>query len=103
MPVVDLEGDQIVVETEYRDRELVRQIPGIRWNTDRQAWTLPLAWGPCVQLRGVFGERLKVNGSLAGWSVEERRIRIDPCLEMRSLSELPSDHPMARRLDQLGL
>lgn len=87
MPIADLDGDTIVLTTEYRDRELVRMIPGVRWNTDRQAWTLPLAWGPCLQLRAVFGEKLRVNGALAGWSVQEKQGRVDPCLELRSAED----------------
>lgn len=104
MPHADLDDDKIVVQTEYRDRELIRQVPGVRWDTARDAWTLPLAWGPCVQLRAVFGNDLTVGPSLSSWSVRERDVRVTPCLELRfaedgdagTIAENPELYPFQR-------
>jgi SNF2 family DNA or RNA helicase len=87
LPYAEIDGEKIVVSVEYRDRELIRQVPGVRWDTDRQAWTLPIAWGPCVQLRGVFGSDLKIGSALSCWSQQERAARINPCLDLRAAED----------------
>lgn len=87
MAVAELEDGRIVVECEYRERELIRMVPGVRWDKDREAWTLPLAWGACVQLRGVFGGELRVGPELTAWSHLEKHERIDPCTELRTAAD----------------
>ena len=87
MALAELEDGRIVVETEYRDRELIRQVPGVRWDKDRDAWELALSWGGCVQLRGVFGDDLRVGPALAQWSREIRAALIDPCMALRAAQD----------------
>jgi SNF2 family DNA or RNA helicase len=80
-------GDRIVVETRWNDKELIKSIPGSRWDANDRVWTLPLTWAACVQLRGVFADSLTIDQSLSDWAWQERRERVTPALEMRQLTE----------------
>lgn len=77
------DGSKIAVYTEYRHKEQIQLIPGIRSSFTPNEWFLPLAWASCVALRGVFGAELTVEESLAAWSWREYRVRIAPSLELR--------------------
>lgn len=83
MPLAEIDGEQIAVYADYRDKELIRQVPGATWDKDRQAWVTRVSWAACVQLRAVFGEALQVGPLLAKWSRFEREHVIDPCLALR--------------------
>ena len=75
----------IDVETQWTEKELIKQVPGARWDTcDKRVWCLPLSWASCVALRGVFGDRLTVDETLTKWSWEEVNTRVNPALELRT-------------------
>jgi SNF2 family DNA or RNA helicase len=77
------DGSKIAVYTEYRDKERIQLIPGIRSSYTPNEWFLPLAWASCVALRGVFGADLVVEDPLATWSWREYGTRVRPSLELR--------------------
>ncbi len=87
MPVAERDGARIVLAAEYRERELIKQVPGVRWDTTEQQWWLPLSWAACVQLRGVFGAELQVGAELGAWSRAELEARINPCLALRTAED----------------
>ena len=87
MPLAEIDGDVIAVYADWRDKELITQVPGSRYDKDRDAWTLPIAWGPCVQLRSLFGDALQVGPFLARWSRSERSLAVDPCLALRTAQD----------------
>lgn len=60
--------DRIVVTTVFNEKELIKQVPGARWNATQKEWTVPLTWTSCIVLRGVFGESLKVGEKLQEWA-----------------------------------
>ena len=95
-------GD-IVVTSEYRERELCRAVPGCRWDNDGRTWRIPLSWASCVSLRGVFGPALTIGPGLDAWVRNERKTRIDPCLILRTMKELPVAWPVSGMLDALDL
>jgi SNF2 family DNA or RNA helicase len=86
MPHADVIEDRIFVQTEWNERDLVKQIPGARWHTERKLWHVPLTWVACLQLRGVFKERLTVGGKLIEWSTGVSLDRIEPAQRLRGLS-----------------
>lgn len=89
MPRADLDTDgTIVIETNYVDRHLIRQLPGSKYNGKTQRWNAPLSWGTCVTLRGLFGDKLEVGEMLNEWSWQEYNTRVKPCLELREQIEL---------------
>lgn len=90
MPHVELLDGRIFVQTQWNERDLVKLVPGARWHTERKLWHVPLSWAACLQLRGVFGERLTVGTELLNWSYVEHRDRVEPALRLRSLTK-PED------------
>lgn len=90
MPTADLADKQIIVHTEYRDRDAIKLIAGARY-IESGRWRVPLSWGACKALRGVFGDRLVVGPNLARWAWEERTGRVDPALELRAALDASVD------------
>jgi SNF2 family DNA or RNA helicase len=86
MPHADVIEDRIFIQTEWNARDLVKLIPGSRWHTERKLWHVPLTWVACLQLRGVFGERLTIGQALADWSNNQFFTRIKPAHELRGLT-----------------
>lgn len=68
MAYAERHGDLIRVTTSWNEKELIKLVPGTRWNPVFKEWTLPLSWGSCVSLRGVFGEALSVGDMLNEWA-----------------------------------
>lgn len=89
MPLAELVGDKIMIFTEFREKELVKQVPGVRWDNDAGAWWMRLSWAGCVQLRGVFGANLQVGDALANWAKADIANRIQPCMELRTAEDAP--------------
>lgn len=89
MPVAELseDGQRIIINTEYRERERIKLLPGAKWDTQAQTWWAPLSWATCVQLRGIFGTDLSVGSNLGAWARNERAVRVDPCLALRTASD----------------
>ncbi len=106
MPVAELIGDRIVVATEYRDKERIREVPGTRWDTKAQTWWCALSWAACVQLRAVFGTDLKIGVALNEWAKQEMAGRIRPCLDLRiaeDAPELAERFPLLRPFQRAGV
>lgn len=90
MPHAELVEGEILVQTHWNESELIGQVPGIRWHEERRVWRCPVNWTACIQLRGIFGDRLTVGQSLADWSQREHGQRVKPSLELRDLTEFGS-------------
>lgn len=80
------ERNRIWLETEWRDRDLVKMIPGTTWDRESQMWNLPLSWANCLCLRSVFGPTLELGPMLEDWAWSELRERIEPALAARELA-----------------
>ncbi len=78
--------DVIDVTSEFRDKDLIRLVPGALWDGDRRVWTVPLSWASCRVLRGVFGERLEVGPELTDWSWSHYRNIVEPAMQLRDAS-----------------
>lgn len=81
---LDATANVIRVDTQYAEKELVKLIPGSRWDSHERNWTVPLTWAACVQLRGAFGDSLRVGPELTRWSLIEFKRRVRPTLDLRS-------------------
>lgn len=61
--------DVITVDCSYHVKEIVKRVPGARWNQDgRRVWTVPLTWGSCLALRTEFGDNLVIGPDLRRWA-----------------------------------
>jgi SNF2 family DNA or RNA helicase len=75
------DSGRILVSTTFSEKELIKSVPGSGWKNGD--WTVPLSWGSCVTLRGVFGQRLEIGPRLVEWATHEREERVDPANEIR--------------------
>jgi SNF2 family DNA or RNA helicase len=90
MPVAERQDNKIVLHHEFREKERIDLIPGVRWANKEKLWKLPLSWAGCCQLRGVFGDELHVGPELDAWARNEIATRILPCMELRTAEDAPA-------------
>jgi SNF2 family DNA or RNA helicase len=84
--------EQITVWLTYTETPLIREVPGSHYSGDpARVWTVPLSWGSCIALRGVFGQSLEVGATLSRWAAREKQRKIDPCMWLRSQTEIPDE------------
>lgn len=81
-----LDGDTIVVDTEYHEKPLIQQVPAAKWSLARKRWEMPAAWGNCLALRGSFGAKLELAEDLSAWGWEQAK-------RAESLRLLKEPHP----------
>lgn len=63
------------VVCDWSDKELIKQIPGARWDTGRKMWHVPQTWAAYVQLHGTFNGRMTVDPTIEDWlQTEDARI-----------------------------
>lgn len=99
MPRAEIYGGRISLETEYRDKDLVRAVPGSKFDGASRMWSVPLTWAACKALRGLFGERLTIGPDLEAWAIGELNGRVAPALLTREIAmELDADVPGDSRL-----
>lgn len=91
MAYADLLDDRIVTQTEFTERDLIKLVPGFRWDAANKIWHGPVSWGSCQALRGVFAARLQVGPALQAWYGRELETRVNPCMALRDLLSLPPE------------
>jgi SNF2 family DNA or RNA helicase len=92
MPVsVDLEesGKHIIIEANWRFKQLCKSIPGSGYDKTRQMWKVPVSWSACLALRSTFKEDLVIGPVLSQWASNEKTTRIDPAGLLRDVEALP--------------
>lgn len=88
----DIESRNLIIQSDYSERELIKEVPGVRWDADNKFWYAPVSWGTCVILRGVFGNRLQLGPFIMQWATEERKHQIDPAMAIRDLTDMELPH-----------
>lgn len=89
MPTIEIFQDRIYIRSELSERELIKQVPGSRWDKEQSMWHVPLAWGSCIALRQIFGQFLTMGDDLREWAVQMRAYKIDPAMALRPAMEAP--------------
>lgn len=100
------DGQRVVIDTEFREQDYIKQVPGAKYKPQERIWAAPLSWATCVTLRGVFGDKLVVDEPLAQWAWNEVQTRIDPSMAMRdrldfTTAENPQFLPFLANEDRL--
>jgi SNF2 family DNA or RNA helicase len=85
---LDAEGKSILIDAEWRYKELCKSIPGASWSNKDQVWRAPLGWATCLALRSTFRDDLEIGPRLTEWASNERTTRIDPANALRDLETL---------------
>ena len=88
--LVDLDesGEHIIINAEWRYKELCKSIPGASWNAKDGLWRLPTSWAGCLALRSTFKTDLEIGPGLAQWAADERTGRVDPSNALREVIAL---------------
>jgi len=85
---VELEDNHIIINAEWRLKEVCRALPGSRWDSDRNVWRIPVSWTGCLSLRSTFGQQLEIGPKLAEWATNEKSSRIDPSNFLREVEAM---------------
>lgn len=83
---------EVLITSDFpmRDRELLKSLPGSRYDLRRHIWTAPLTWATCQAMRGMFGENLSVGPRLVEWSIKHWNEKVQPALVMRNAWDDPN-------------
>lgn len=82
---IDPTGDHIIINAEWRLKELCKSLPGASWDAKTSVWRIPLSWGGCLALRSTFKTDLEIGPGLAAWASDEKLRRIDPSNALRDV------------------
>jgi SNF2 family DNA or RNA helicase len=97
MPVIvelDAQKSHIVIQAEWRYKDLCKSIPGSKWSTEDQLWRLPLSWSSCLALRSTFLNDLQIGPALNDWAANELSTRIGPAMALREVLEADGDEDL---------
>lgn len=89
MPVaveLDESGEHILIQADWRFKELCKSIPGTTWKAKDNVWSMPVSWSGCLALRSTFRSDLEIGPKLSDWAVNERTTRIDPASALRDVT-----------------
>jgi SNF2 family DNA or RNA helicase len=78
----------VVINAEWRFKELCKSLPGAKWDTKLSVWTVPLSWATCLALRSTFRNDLIIGPKLTDWATGELANRITPANNLRDLETL---------------
>lgn len=89
MPTAEIDQGRIYIWSEISDRERIKEVPGSAWDVDRKQWHVPLSWGSCQALRGIFQQDLVLGEQLKQWGHEHVAWFVKPALALRPALEVP--------------
>jgi SWI/SNF-related matrix-associated actin-dependent regulator 1 of chromatin subfamily A len=78
-------GSHIIINAEWRLKELCKSLPGASWDSKTSVWRIPLSWGGCLALRSTFKDDLIIGPNLGAWAANEKITRIDPSNALRDV------------------
>src|SRR5260370_486100 len=97
------EGDRITLDLSWQETELLKLVPGARYDTKKKMHHLPPTWSSMILLRGIFGEHFTYSEALTQFTWRERINRVDPSLEMRGVIEWPVADELLRPFQRVGV
>lgn len=97
MPVtveIDSTGEHILINAEWRFKELCKSLPGSAWSSTENVWRVPLSWTSCLALRSTFKDDLVLGDNLVAWANQQLESRINPSMELRDLETADGDEAL---------
>jgi len=87
------DDNRIVIESDYplRDRELIKSLPGSKYDLSTHRFYAPVTWASCRAMRGLFGDNLVIGEKLQQWAWHERQTRVDPAKQLRMAWDAEGD------------
>jgi SWI/SNF-related matrix-associated actin-dependent regulator 1 of chromatin subfamily A len=86
---LDESGKHIIINAEWRLKELCKSIPGASWSAKEQIWRVPTSWASCLALRSTFKTELEIGPNLKAWAANEVNTRVNPSNALREMEILP--------------
>ena len=80
---IDDANEHIIVNAEWRYKELCKSIPGATWNAKEGIWRMPISWSGCLALRSTFRTDLEIGPKLGAWAANEQATRVGPSNTLR--------------------
>ena len=84
----DTSKNRICIRTEMREKDLVKRIPGVRWDRQERVWYAPMSWGTAWAIRAVFGQQIEIGTHLREWVRQHNQDSIQPLLEIRDKQDV---------------
>jgi len=91
---LDDSSSHILINAEWRYKELCKTLPGSAWSNKEQIWRVPLSWTSCLALRSTFREDLHIGPLLNQWAQDLVTTRIQPSEALRELEEHEGDEDL---------
>ena len=66
----------VVINAEWRLKELCKSIPGAKWDSTAMVWSVPASWATCLALRSTFKNDLVIGPRLTEWAGNELAIEL---------------------------
>lgn len=88
---LDAQGEHILINADWRFKELCKSLPGSSWSPSEQVWRAPLSWTTCLALRSTFRDSLEIGPGLGAWAANEIAVRINPANALRELETFDGD------------
>ena len=88
---LDAQGEHILINADWRFKELCKSLPGSSWSPSEQVWRAPLSWTTCLALRSTFRDNLEIGPGLSAWAANEIAVRINPANALRELETFDGD------------
>lgn len=88
---IDPAGEHIIINADWRYKELCKSLPGASWSPKEQVWRAPLSWTTCLALRSTFRNDLEIQPSLTAWAGALLETRINPSNALRELEAYEGD------------
>jgi SNF2 family DNA or RNA helicase len=85
---LDESGKHVIINAEWRFKELCKSLPGAKWDTKANVWSVPTSWATCLALRSTFRDDLTIGPRLTEWATNELANRITPANSLRDLETL---------------
>ena len=88
---IDSTGESILINADWRFKELCKSLPGASWSVSEGVWRVPLSWTTCLALRSTFRNDLVIGPALTEWATNLVNTRINPALALRELESYEGD------------
>ena len=91
---IDDKTSNILIDADWRFKELCKSLPGSKWAVDEKVWRVPLSWNSCLALRSTFKDGLVIGPKLEQWASDEVQNRISPANAIRELEDYSGDEDL---------
>ena len=91
---IDDKTSSILIDADWRFKELCKSLPGSKWAVEDKVWRVPLSWNSCLALRSTFKDSLIIGPKLEQWASDEVQNRISPANSIRELEDYSGDEDL---------